>query len=350
MRRIYTATAISIALSITASAEQKNIQLLTGLTDLEIQRTMNMMRGSLGVHCDYCHVVDEKTGWDFASDAKKEKETARDMIQMTEKLNHEQFGGRAVISCNTCHRGSVRPVSLLPLPQTAPPFPTPIATRPPLPSLDEVIKRYSAAIGDSSRLQAPRLLRGTREGSDGKLMPVELQEANGKVHVAITMPNGKLEQGFDTISGWSRGAKGVQKFSTVDIENFRELTAAYAPLLPSAIPKTARVVNKETIGDHDTVIVAANVDEKTRARYYFDTTTGLLVRRVIIKDTPAGPVPQQTDFDDYRDVGGTRFPYMVRLSLVDPWTSSTRRYTEVQLGAKIDETVFNPPAGNQPSS
>ena len=349
MRRIYTA-ALVLLLASAARAEQKNIQLLTGMTDQEIQRAMNMMRGSLGVHCDYCHVVDDKNGWDFASDAKKEKETSRDMIQLTEKLNREQFAGRSVISCNTCHRGSTHPVSLVALPQTPPPFPTPHPDRPALPALQEIVKRYTAAIGDPTRLQSPRLLRGTREGFDGKPAPLELQEASGKVHVTVTTPNGNVEQGIDATGGWSRDAKGVTRFTAGELEQFRQLAAAYAPLLPAAVPADARVVGKERVGDHDAVIVSARLDEKTRARYYFDTATGLLVRRMIIRETPIGPIPQQTDFDDYRDVGGTKFPFVVRVSLVDPWSSSTRHYTDVQLGSKIDDAVFTPPAETPPSS
>lgn len=342
MRRFLTAVAL-IALASRARAEQKNLQILTGMSDLELQRTMNMMRSSLGVNCDYCHVVDDKGSWDFASDAKREKETARDMMQMAEKLNHEQFGGRAAISCNTCHRGSTHPMSLVTLPQTAPPFPTPKSTRPTLPSLEDVTKHYAAAMGDASRLGSPRILRGTREGFDGKPLPIEIQESNGRVHVETTMGEAKLEQWWDTKSGASRDSGGVHKFGDSQAENFRELTSAYSPQVPGAIPKDARVLRKEKVGDHDTILVAASLDGRTHARYYFDAASGLLVRRMIITDGPIGPLPQQTDFEDYRDVGGTKFPFMVRVSLVDPWVSATRHYSDVQLGAKLEDTVFVPP-------
>src|SRR5436190_23411353 len=107
---------VVLAFAFSASAELKNVKLLTGLSELQLQRTMNMMRASLGVHCDYCHVVDDKNGWQFASDDKKEKKTAREMIAMVIKLNKEQFGGRSEISCWTCHRGSTHPVALVSLP------------------------------------------------------------------------------------------------------------------------------------------------------------------------------------------------------------------------------------------
>lgn len=69
---------------------------------------------SLGVTCDYCHVEDKAANkFDYASDAKPEKDTARSMMRMTLELNKNYFGrGRPaigasymVVTCYTCHHG-----------------------------------------------------------------------------------------------------------------------------------------------------------------------------------------------------------------------------------------------------
>ncbi len=334
-----------LMLSAAARAEQKNVKLLSGMSDIELQRTMNFMRASLGVHCDFCHVVAKETGWDFASDEKQPKRMARHMIEMVGQINQQNFEGNPVVSCNTCHRGSTKPVGLVALPQAPPPFPTPIPAKPTLPSRDEVVAKYAAAIGEASALQLPRLLRGTREAaSDGKSAPFEAQMSGGKWHIIGQTPFGPTEQVFKGSSGWIKTNRGVQQMKDDDLENFRELAGAYEPLPPQAIPADARVVGKEKIGDHDTVIVGARIDERRRQRLFFDSGTGLLVRRQVLTRQPVGEVPQQTDFDDYRDAGGMKYPFFVRVSLVDPWNSASRRYTEVQLGAKVDESVFNAPA------
>ena len=83
--------AVAIVVAVSARGEQKNVQLLTGMSDQQLQRTMNFIRASLGVHCDFCHVVNDKTGWDFASDEKENKRKAREMIQMTERINQQSF-------------------------------------------------------------------------------------------------------------------------------------------------------------------------------------------------------------------------------------------------------------------
>jgi photosynthetic reaction center cytochrome c subunit len=340
-----------LILALNAQAEQKNVQLLTGLSDPDLFRVMNFMRASLGVHCDFCHVVNKDTGWDFPNDAKTTKRTARRMIQMVEQINQQNFENDRKVSCNTCHRGSTQPVSLPVLPQVPPPFPTPVRTPPTgLPTRDEIVAKYAAALGDASRLKLPRIVKGTREGSDGKSATFEAQIAGEKMHVNGQTPFGLTEQVFIGSAGWIKTDKGVRQMKADDLETFRTLAGAYEPVLPEAIPADAQVVNVEKIGDHDTVIVVARIDDHTRQRLYFDRTTGLLVRRLVLYRVPIAEVPQQTDFDDYRDVNGTKYPFLVRVSLVDPWNSATRHYTEVQLGATIDEKSFNPLTGSPPLS
>jgi len=85
----------------------------------------NIMRGfskSLGVRCNYCHVAQEVPGqqhpkFDFASDDKPEKNTARDMMRMVEAINADYIdkmhrSGRAweQVSCVTCHNGKTTPI------------------------------------------------------------------------------------------------------------------------------------------------------------------------------------------------------------------------------------------------
>jgi hypothetical protein len=297
-------------LAATAHAEQKNVQLLTNRSDAELLRDMNMMSASLGVRCDFCHAAskDQPGHLDFASDEKREKKTAREMISMVLKLNKDQFGGNTVIGCYTCHRGSTHVTALVPLP-----VPTPARTeraeapeRPKLPALADVVGKYTAAVGNAAKWES-RLLRGTRETSDGKSMQVELDATPAKTQLVTETPQGKREMAVTP-----------------------DAAAAFVPTLPSAIPADARVVGEEKIGDRQTVVVFSRSPHR-RERDYFDTTTGLLVRRVVITDSPVGPIPQQTDFEDWRDAGGTKLPFTIRTASVEPWNTGTWKFSEVKL-------------------
>lgn len=91
----------------TAAEKFKNVQTLKTMPASAFLDTMRNFTMSLGVDCEFCHVEH-----DFASDDKKEKKTARAMINMTSTANDQTFGGRMEVRCYTCHRGAKEPVSI----------------------------------------------------------------------------------------------------------------------------------------------------------------------------------------------------------------------------------------------
>ena len=341
MKRMTTLVAAAVLVAINLPAQEpKNVQLLKGLTPTQLQRTMNMMRASLGVHCDFCHVAAPE--WDFASDEKAEKKVARNMIQMTMDLNEKYFK-RSAVTCNSCHRGSLHPVALVALPQTPPPFPTPAEERPALPSRDEVVAKYASAIGKvDENAFASIEMKGVREAARGNAN-IDVITAPGKIRVTSTTPDGEVVNVLNGDSGWIRDAKGTRTISTSQFEHMSQLTDAVSLILPRDIPADAKVTGKEKVGDKDAWVVTMPWKSTWRQRLYFDAVSGLLLKRVTLMTTPIGVVPQQTTYEDYRDVGGVKLPFVVRFDSVDPWIGATRRYNEIRLNAKADESMFAEP-------
>ncbi|HEX9944298.1 MAG TPA: c-type cytochrome [Thermoanaerobaculia bacterium] len=98
-------------------AEQvfKNIQRLKGVPAGRLLLIMN--RGysrALGVACTHCHVEQ-----DFASDDKRPKRAAREMMVMHRMINEqlkkmqnlEGSPEDRAINCSTCHRGAIDPMA-----------------------------------------------------------------------------------------------------------------------------------------------------------------------------------------------------------------------------------------------
>src|SRR5258707_12860490 len=109
---------------------------------------------------------------------------------MVQSINAHDFEGRPQVSCNTCHRAAVDPVGILPLPQPPPPAPKPASAekpaRPTLPTRDELVAKYAAAIGKPARsLWESRHLAGLREGSDGGLLPLTIDEGSGMAQPTV---------------------------------------------------------------------------------------------------------------------------------------------------------------------
>jgi predicted Zn-dependent protease len=88
---------------------------------MQVIGTMRNITGALGVRCPYCHVGEEGKGletFDFASDKKRNKLVAREMMRMVEDINHrldtipERPAIKVDVACRTCHRGLNRPMPL----------------------------------------------------------------------------------------------------------------------------------------------------------------------------------------------------------------------------------------------
>src|SRR5437868_12202486 len=165
----------------TVEQTRKNIKVLTGLPDSQLIPVMNFFATSMGRRCNFCH-VNNQGQWDYASDAKPEKNTAREMIKLVMEIN--KTTGRLnldAVSCYTCHRGRTSPQSLPVLPLALPspppnagggPAPTaqasPTAT-PALPSADDIFNKYLTAIGGQSAIDKlkTRTAKGTIVQANG---------------------------------------------------------------------------------------------------------------------------------------------------------------------------------------
>lgn len=119
--------ACGLALSTPVSAQGKfppdtfaNLQVFPkdASPDVVITAMKNFTRG-LGVRCPFCHVGEEGMPlekFDFVSDTKPEKQTARMMMRMAGEINAQitkampdapQKGYQ--VTCYTCHKGAQHP-------------------------------------------------------------------------------------------------------------------------------------------------------------------------------------------------------------------------------------------------
>ena len=122
-----------------ADPPYKNLKVLPkDISRQQLLSTMKFFAQSLGVRCTYCHVGEEGkplSTFDFASDAKDHKNTARGMIQLVAHLNKDHLPlitglPDAKVTCFTCHRGSTKPATEVPAGVNLVP-PPPGATPPP---------------------------------------------------------------------------------------------------------------------------------------------------------------------------------------------------------------------------
>ncbi len=92
----------------------KNIQVLKGIPVDEFMGTMGLFSAALSYCCKDCHTGAGTANPKWEDDPPR-KNTARRMAQMVTKINQENFNGRQVVTCWTCHRGSQSPAITPPI-------------------------------------------------------------------------------------------------------------------------------------------------------------------------------------------------------------------------------------------
>jgi hypothetical protein len=348
-----------------AESGLKNMQVLTGLFD--VLPTMHVMRAALGVTCDYCHVAENGQYW---RDDKPAKQRARQMIRMMAEINRANFGGRTEVTCNTCHRGSVRPVAVPAIGQglTFDTTHAEPAFGPPPPTAAQVLDAYLAAIGGRAKLEAvkTRAVRMTvlrsvqveanpaQVGNRGQAQLVEtVQQAPDRYAYVRTAPSGTVSRlVLVGDGGWmARASQPVQSLSPDQAEQVRSEWRAgldlgreldWARRLSSPRP-----VRRDKIDGRPVWVVtgAAPAPAGASERLYFDAASGLLVRRTVLRPTQVGPDPEQTDYADYRPVEGVLLPFRITTSYLDDnHLGVTRIVASVKENVAADAKTFEPPA------
>jgi hypothetical protein len=304
-----------------------------------------------------------KNGWgDFPADDKAEKQTARQMIKMVAEINKTLGDGNPTVSCYTCHRGDSSPqgVPALPLPLPAPrapigSIPSPASA---LPSVDEVLNKYLAAIGGQAATDRTKrfVVKGTTTIFSGQLVAYEAeQSAPDKGHESfavqnLTGPNCagdsrcEYERVVNGQQGWLKSGAGVQELVGEQLADQKLSLPLFSIVKLKDQYSSFRVSGRDKIDDRDVYVVSAVRSDNKPERLYFDVESGLLRRRISYTRTLIGTIPQQTDFEDYREVEGLRLPFTIKVAFADPGSlPTTRKFTEIKLSVPVDESKFNKP-------
>lgn len=97
-----------------------NLQVLPkDISTGDLIKLMREYSQALGVHCNFCHEVNEQTHQpNFAADTKPDKKIARTMIAMVQDINSKYLAQindpdatpeMKTVTCGTCHRGNTMP-------------------------------------------------------------------------------------------------------------------------------------------------------------------------------------------------------------------------------------------------
>jgi len=333
-----------------------NVQALKGIGVDDFLLTMGIMSAAVGSDCVGCHPSAGTDHVDWALDTPR-KRTARRMVQMVTTINRDNFNGRQVVTCWTCHRGRDRPVTTMTMDAVYGP-PTDdsddvLAQAQSVPSVDQLLDKYLQAIGGVQNVAritsfvATGKSVGYRGFGGGGIVDVSAQAPDRRA-THITFPEypdrGVSVRTYDGHTGWiATPLAVVRKYELAGSE--RDGARLDAMLsFPTQIKQaltSLRVGPPSTIGDRDVTVLQGNGPNGTLATLYFDDLSGLLVRMVRHGRSPIGRVPTQVDYSDYRDVGGIRFPFRWTYAWLDG--RDDYQFNDVKVNVPIDAATFGEP-------
>ena len=327
----------------------KNIQVLKDLPSDQLLSAMQFITVSLGVQCSACH-VQVNGQWADEKDDKQMKLAARHMMQMQMDINKNNFNGNRQVTCNTCHRGSERPVGTpeilekegeraRPTPAAAP------ATAPVLPTADQLFSKYIDAIGGEAAVAkiTTRVEKGNTFVGENKT-PIELYLKAPNKRMSISHgQNGDSITAFDGTAGWQGGGRGgARPMAPIDSMSAMIDAALPFPTNLKTLFQQPRV-RTDKIDDKEYYVVSGRgPGTPAQVRLYFDEQSSLLVRVVRLNDAGLGNMPVQVDYTDYRDADGIKIPFKWTLSR--PQGRFSIQVDSVQQNVPVDDAKFVKPA------
>lgn len=359
-------------------AEQafKNVQVLKGISVDDFMETMGIMTAALQFDCSDCHANAGTDRVDWAADTPR-KRTARRMVTMVATINKDNFGGRQMVTCWTCHRNRDRPL-VTPIMETIYGMPSlepddVILPSPGLPSPQSILDKYIQAAGGAQRLAGLTSFvgKGTSVGFGGF-------GGGGEVEIVAKAPDKratiilfKEETGrgdqirtYDGRTGWVRtplNVLGEYQLSGGDLDGARfdaqlsfpgQIAQILTNLktgaptsitdLPGPSSQTSLQKGAESGQSHSVNVVQGTGPRGLLVTLYFDTKTGLLLRELRYGSSPIGRVPTQIDFADYRDVHGIKLPFQITYAWLDGRDSIV--LNDIQTNVPVDEAKFGKPA------
>lgn len=359
-------------------AEQifKNVQVLKGLSVDDFMETMGIMTAALQFDCSDCHTNAGTDRVDWAADTPR-KRTARRMVTMVATINKDNFGGRQMVTCWSCHRNRDRPLTtptmeaIYGMPSLEPD--DVIVSTPGLPTPESILDKFIQASGGAQRLAGLTSIdaKGTSVGFGGF-------GGGGAVEIVAKAPDkrstlilfkeetgrGDQIRSYDGKTGWVRtplnvvgefqlnggdldGARFDAQLSfpgqiKTILTNLKTGPSTSITDLPGPSSQTDLQKGAASDQSHSVNVVQGTGPRGLLVTLYFDKQSGLLLRELRYANGPIGRVPTQIDYADYRDVNGMKFPFHITYAWLDGRDSIV--LNEIKTNVPVDEKKFGKPA------
>jgi len=214
-------------------------------------------------------------------------------------------------------------------------------------TVEQILEQHLRAIGGPAAFDklTSRIMKGTYAlPTKGYSTTIEVYaKAPNKYALYMTGKDNTAARGFNGTLGWSRnyseeglrvltGAELSADQREADFYRERDLRKLYSAITLKA---------KTQIEGHDAYMIEATASDDSSETIYFDTQTGLIVRR----DLPLYFSLHNVEvyFDNYKEVDGIKLPFTVRIVRPTAPFMTVFAFKEITHNVKIDDAKFEKP-------
>jgi hypothetical protein len=215
------------------------------------------------------------------------------------------------------------------------------------PTLQEVLARSLAARGGDQKVHAVTTRReiGTLTLGAGNEWPfvVEHRRPN-RYRMEIELQGAQLVRTYDGIHGWQKQPQvaAPEPMSGDDLHNIANESDFDNALVDTAAKGKAELLAKEAVGGHDAYKVRITLLSGDVYDYFVDAASYLPIRWEGSRMINGKAVVFESDFSDFRDAGGVKYPFLIVTSIKGSAQKQKVTFTKIEINPPIDDARFTP--------
>jgi photosynthetic reaction center cytochrome c subunit len=313
----------------------------------QLMPTMHFFEASLGFDCSNCHVRGHND-----SDKKPEKRKARKMIEMMQAINKNDFDGKQMVTCFTCHGGNATPKtipavmteSMMKAENNENENDKMISVPNRLDTPEQIIAKYQQAIGGKDAFDKITSLKleGTVSSGEGREFQVTIYKKAPNFYLSSSQSHfGTFEEGYNGKTGWEKNPRGVREINQPDIQDLKLEADFYSPLDFLKNYSALKFSDVQVINNDTVYVVEGTSSSIRRYKFYFSTRTGILLREIQYDKTLLGDLQTEMDYRHYKNVNGILFPDEIHVANYE--RNEDIKYSNISANVPVEDSMFEMP-------
>lgn len=204
----------------------------------------------------------------------------------------------------------------------------------------QVIEAYVAAIGGPVKLSEVKDVTMNMSASiqGMTLEAVNKQKAPDLFYSALSMGGNILQkQVFDGTRGRINAMGQSQEITGNDLKELKLQATLFPELRYSELGYTLELAGIESLNEQDVYRIRLTSPTGSVRNEYYSLKTGLRISSQTSQDTPMGAMTIVTNYDDYREVNGVKFPFSIKQQMGPQLLDMKVNSIEVNSGLSAEE-------------